>query len=554
VAKEIAVTKRLVVLVALELAVVALLATRFVEDPAGPGGAAAAASPGVGNRPAAPPSAPASDPAGDPASTPPQSATESPASAPERSAASQRSEVAARWVADDPAGILLTGSVRWSDGTPVDGGTVSASRDGDRRDALLIEGTYAFAGLSPGAWQLFAKSRDRAYAATQVVLTDEAAQTHDIVLEPRYAVRVRIVDREGKDGTAALTRKPIEPDRRTVASVFQVRAWSVAGQRDRFPRVLAPTNSNIVNAGDALWEDARHDGYAGTLQFASGPPAHAALLLRHIVLEQQAVVPGQTEVTFVVDPDAIRRLMGSVRLRVVDAETGAPLPAANVQLSLTDSLRLDEDGRIAVDSVLPGLLTCSVSAPGREHFSRPVYVEPGQCSDLGEVCLGPVAPVTLRVLDAGGAPATRASLTWHELKWRTSAPPGPNRRTVQTDGTCSLDRVGRGPIAVIARAPGNLAAIVVFDNPPAQPVELRLGPAGTCHVSRPADASRSFTVTVLDGRRRAIEAHELPPWRRRATITLPLGAYVCEVHDETGQLLQSGTVQFGEEPATLEIR
>src|SRR5690606_24246290 len=130
------------------------------------------------------------------------------------------------------------------------------------------------------------------------------------------ALRVLIVTPDGKDATRALR-----------LSGMRFGDFIVAGQRDRFPERLAPTDHGQVSVGDAKWDREMNpvEGFAGTLRLQSEPPAHVALLQRHLVLEQQLVQPGQSEVKFVVDLDVLVQFAGSAVVRVSDAETGTPI-------------------------------------------------------------------------------------------------------------------------------------------------------------------------------------------------------------------------------------
>jgi len=464
----------------------------------------------------------------------------------------QRTEVVAKWNAEDPVGVLLTGTIRLRDGGPAADVTLSATLDRDRRHASAgKDGSYGLVGLRPGEWQIAVRDQSIADFAETVVLTDEAVQRRDFVVGASFPVRVLIVTPDGKDATSALH----------TAGMYFI-DFQVAGQRDRFPDRLAPTEYSVVFVGDAKWDGEMNpkDGFAGTLHFASPPPAHAALLHRHLVLEQQVVQPGQTELKFVVDVEALKKHTGSATVRVLDDDTGAPLPAASVSLNTSNrggggGKKLDADGRATLEGLSPGLLRCQISAADHETMYTTVRIETGQRLDLGDVRLGAARPLTGKIVDADGKPAG-GNVTWTELKWRTAPTAFSTNRgtTVEADGSFSLWGTGRGRIAVTVRTPEGLIAAGVFDNPPTSPVVLRLAKAAECNVTRPADPTRAFTVTLFDGHRDAIAAHTLPLRTPKYTISLPPGEYAFEVHDEQDRLVKSGALRFGPTPCTLEIR
>lgn len=529
---------RLVVLCVVEVVVAAVLAVQVF------GGRGTAPEP-VGTA-LAPPPVPEQPAAGRAGTLPvPSPAAERTADA----ASVQREHVAAKWRADDPVGVLLMGTLRTVGGMPADA-TLSLVRDQVRKGAsAAADGGYAVAGLSPGEWQVTVRGDAFVQVETTLQLGDAAVQQRDFVLEPSFPVRVVIVTPDGADGTRALR--------------MALSGWSdfhVAGQREPFPERLAPTDYGAVFVGDARWSSEMNprDGAAGTLCLAS-LPAHVALLQRHLVLQQQLVRPGQDEVKFVVDVDALRALAASASVRVLDASTGEPLAKARVALHTSNrggmGNTVDADGRAVVEGLSPGFLQCTIAAPEHETFFHTVRVAPGERLELGDVRLGPAEPLAGTVLGPDGKPAG-ASLRWTELKWRTSPAAFSHNRSAGTeaDGSFKLWGTGRGTIAVQARGSDGLVAAGVFDNPPAEPVVLQLARPSVCTVTRPPDPTRAFTLTLFDARGRAIAGHALEPRATKTTVSLPAGEYTFEVHDEQGRLVQSGSLVFGAEPCVLEVR
>lgn len=462
-------------------------------------------------------------------------------------AATTRSEVAPKWNAGDPVGVLLMGSVRLRDGKPADAWITLSRGTVHERASADVGGSYALLRLTPGEWSVALSGESIVAATESLVLTDDAVQHRDFVVDPSFPVHVSIVTADGDDGTTAL---------RTATS------WNdffVAGQREPFPTRLAPTDYDAVFVGDARWSGERNpkDGFAGTL-YLSSVPAYVALLQRHLVLEQKLVQAGQDTVSFVVDVEDLKKLAGSAAIRVLD-EAGAPLTTARVSLNTSNrgssGQTVDAEGHARLDGLSPGLLRLAVNAPERETMVATVRVESGQHLDLGEVRLGAAIPLTGTMLGADGKPAA-ADLTWTELKWRTAPTAFSTNRTaaVDAEGKFSLWGTGRGAIAVSARTRDGMVAAGVFDNPPPTPIVLRLAKACDCTVTRPADLTRAFTVTLFAAGQRAIAARTLEPRTPKATISLPAGDYPFEVHDDQARVLQSGVLTFGDAPCALEIR
>jgi len=530
------VVQRLAVVCAIEAAIVVVLAVQVF------GGSAAASTT---NRPEQPPAAkPTRDAL--PAATPPSAPPATPPPDPDEPS---RREVAAKFVAGDPIGVMLTGALRFADGRPADA-SLSAALDKDRCDASNAEdGSYAMLGLYPGEWKVTVRGTGVVEQSLSLTITDEAVQHRDFVLEPSFPVKVLIVTPDGADATTALRK-----------ASFHMSDFSVAGQRERFPERFAATDYDMVFVGDAEWRAEMNPkgGFAGTLHLKA-LPAHVALLQRHLVLEQQLVQPGQNEVKFVVDVEAVTKLAASATVRVLDAASGEPLTKARVALGTSNrgggGTPVDVQGRAELTGLSPGLLRCEISAADHETMYTTVKADAGQRLDLGDVRLGPQVKLQGTVLDADGKPAT-ANLQWAELKWRlTPAAFETNRMSrTEADGSFTLWGTGAGAIAVTASdSDGNLAR-GVFDNPPATPIVLRLAKPCECTVTRPPDPTRSFTVTLFDEARRAIAGMTLESRFTKRPIKMPAGRYTFEVHDEQFRLVQSGTLEFAANPCSLEIR
>jgi hypothetical protein len=463
---------------------------------------------------------------------------------------SARQAARAKYQSDDLLGVMLTGTVRWRDGTPVGGASLWAARDKQNvRGEGGPDGAFAMLRLTPGEWQLTVRADGAVDHAQALVVTDDAEQTLDVTLDRSFPVRVLAVTADGKDLTTVL---------RTELGLSD--SLVAAGQSHAFPERFAPTDYGVVFVGDAKWHGEMNpkDGLLGTLRLAAAPPAHVALLLRHVVLDQQRVEPGHGEVRFVVAPDAVKKLLGSATVRVVDATTQQPIAGARVGLATSNRFGggqpVDDDGRARVENLSPGLMRLTIDAKDHEALQTTVRIEPGATLDLGTIALDKALPLAGRVVDAAGKPAT-AEVRWTELKWRTTPTEFVTNRgaRVEADGTFSLWGTGPGRIAVSAHAPDGRVAVGVFDNPPAQPVVLQLQPGCALKITRPKDPSRTFTVTVFGPGRQPVAAITLER-EHPAMLSLPAGRHAFEVHDDTGRLTQSGDVDLGAGGATLEVR
>jgi hypothetical protein len=149
----------------------------------------------------------------------------------------------------------------------------------------------------------------------------------------------------------------------------------------------------------------------GELTIPDLDAAYASLTLRHLVLASERLVPGQGEVRFEVDPAALLALRGTIRLRVVAAEDGSPLPHATASMfGLSGFFRppvaesREPDGTHVLEGLLPGAQLLVVADEGREHRRLKVVVPAGAGLDLGVVELAHEIVLEGRVVDTHGDP------------------------------------------------------------------------------------------------------------------------------------------------------
>jgi len=152
---------RLLVLIVLEFAAVVLLSLRLAAP-------IAEAAPAASTQPAVDAALPSPTAERiDTVAAPPAAAAPAPITP-------QRDEVAAPWQADDPVGVLLTGSVCWTDGTPVAEPNVYLHRDRQYVAVDASAGTFAACGLAPGSWEASVRADNAVDIATTLDLTDAA--------------------------------------------------------------------------------------------------------------------------------------------------------------------------------------------------------------------------------------------------------------------------------------------------------------------------------------------------------------------------------------------
>ena len=553
--------QRWVLLALVELLVIVLLAVQVCgagaaasapATPPHPAPSGASASEDVAaagsDAPLASPSPNRAEPAADAASS--AAATE------RRGAASTtggaRAPLPAEHLAGDSIGILLHGSVRSRYGGAVREPSVLV-RDslGKGRPATVsADGAWALCGLAPGEWSVTVRAEGFATLEAKTVLTAEAVQRLDLVLDPSWAVKVRIETPDGADANGEISR--------LLGLHFGLH---VVGAKDPIPERLATTDYSTVFAGDAKRQRAERgkDGVAGTLELAAAPPAYVAALLRHVVLAQQHVEPGQNEVKLVVDPaEVVAKTSAAVRMRFVDEASGEPIANVHVELRTGSGGgargKSDADGQVTIERALAGLLILEIGARDHEHATTTIRVPPGEPLDLGELRLGKQVALHGRIVDQDGKP-TVGSVQWTELKWRRGPREFVHHRSASSDaeGKFQLAHVGPGSHALTARTPDGRVAQAVVAVPSPEPVVLRLAPPADVVFTRQPDPTQAYTVTLMDAQQRPVEAFRLEPRHVTFPRTLPPGEYGYQVHDDGDRLVRSGTLRLGGEPVRVSV-
>jgi hypothetical protein len=113
------------------------------------------------------------------------------------------------------------------------------------------------------------------------------------------------------------------------------------------------------------------------------------------------------ELVFRLSTDAVRARLGTVRLRLVDEQSGEPLTDGTA--SLTDRQGAGGERRIAADGAVefveqaPGIRELRVRSRDHAVLSRRVRVEPGITLELGDIAVSRLATVAGRVVDENGA-------------------------------------------------------------------------------------------------------------------------------------------------------
>lgn len=462
----------------------------------------------------------------------------------------------------DPLGILVSGTVRSSDGKPIEGASVGWRReDTYRYCSSTAPGSYALTGLLPGEWQLTCRAEGFVPHEATSTLDQRAFQRFDVTLTPAFRVRVKL---QGTDGQPILD----ELEKASMTSLPTVVATEEPLTGD-----LPPTeHSGLSRFGLGEWVNfgglfgrepaLRRQGYYGELRLHRPPPAFVSLLLRNTLLQGQRLEQGQRELVFTLAPADLLAKHGTLQLRLLDGATGAPLVKANVAVRTAQgggrSETTGDDGRVTIPRVLPGLGLMEIQSRDRETLTRYVRVSPGAVSDLGNLTLWPVVKLTGRIVDPAGQAVNGASLQWSEVDGRTFPQPLVDFRSAgaEADGTFQLGGCGRRRYVVSARCQDGRLGFATIDasgGAPA-PVTITVGAPAKVLLRATFPVTLGYSVTVLAADRSPVAVATLGSHSRPGSITLPRGTYTVEIHDLlTDRLVRSQPLQVGAEPQTLDV-
>lgn len=433
----------------------------------------------------------------------------------------------------DDAGQPIASGIAWfyregQDREPL--ATVQARKDGSE---------FAIGGVAPG--RLRYQTRVEGYRVCEGTFEVPAGGgliRQDLVLTATWLLQVKVLTPDGKPLAPALGElAKTRPGMHSVDVGAVVSAEQPVGD---FP----PTPYREIDFGLGRWRSASGieartrggkqapAGVAGTLEIDVKQPVWVSATLRHRVLTSVAVSPGQAEVTLTVDVQQVLRDLGTIRGRVVDAATGAPVTNARVEFSDLQSgsagQPVDGEGRFRIENLRPGLLDVGIRA-GEQSCERDlVLLAPGQDLDLGDVAVAPRRTIEGRGEGLRGK-AEAGSVAWTRL----DAVPHPALRhhtdstRLGKDGTFRLSLL---PGRYLLRASGAGSAIVEIDTRtlPEGPLVLSLQPEGALRFEVRSNG-RNVEVAVTGGGRELFRRALRDGWK--FPVSLPLGDYRVDILD-----------------------
>ena len=429
------------------------------------------------------------------------------------------------------------------------------------------DGSWSISGLESGRWYLSAFARERVAKEAVLDLTPDAPRVRqDFLLEPQPTVKVKLLATDGRPFRKAL---PEQQGNLWLMQMVAVATREPPGER--YEGVIGSLN-NRFGVG-SMWFNGSMgvelpEEYWGVVRLWEDPPLHVSLVLYHDVLETQPVAPGQQEVTFLLDPETIDAHLGGVELALVDADTGAAIVGAMVDLSgrgmASPRPFTDEDGRVRIDGQCPGLYTLWVHAPGKASLRREVDVPRGRVADLGTLALEQGVPIRGRAIDpAGNGVAVEISIC--ALPAPGALPDFGNQRFGgSADGSFEIPLLGPGTWllqvkdSARGRLQGNAAElmapnlIVDTRGGPVEDLLVHLQPVSAVVVRWTGERGDDLRARVFDERgllRQTSGFYSAAPTR----IDLLGGTWRLDVTDGSGRTLATTSFVLGDEPVVLEL-
>jgi RNA polymerase sigma factor (sigma-70 family) len=449
-------------------------------------------------------------------------------------------------------GIVCHGRIVDEQGVAVAGARLALeSSDGALTNVTSDDaGGWSTFGLAPGPYQLDVHAEGYLTRSGTVDVPAARAWRHDVVLIAGAAIPVRFED---PSGAVLATSGAESPTQYLVVG---------ASRAEPGARLLTVGHGLYVNEAAHYRSRASSkppaglgERYDGVLQLTAPTPLWVAAAYRDVVLETRRIDGREQELVFVVDPTRFDELAGTVRVRLVDRDTGAALTdgAALSHPTGGTQVRPTLDGETLVfTSVPPGALQLYRYARSYERFQHTVDVVPGGVTDLGILRIGRAHPLEVRVVDELGAPrAIRISAVRPEL----CAGPGDLDLGIDADtnedGVTWVTWLAPGETLVRAGGHGGLARVALQVDTSRETSVALVVPSGSEVVVRGQQAARGRVYVLNDAAGQVLYGGNSVPTR----CFLAPGAYaLVRLDDERETARQAFTVggvrtvvQIGEE-------
>jgi hypothetical protein len=462
-------------------------------------------------------------------------------------------------------GTVLYGRVTDAAGAAIPEGFLGFTRAGGSAQLASVslsprDTTFAIAGIAPGEATYRSRAAGFRELEGKIVIPEGTPSLrHDIVLQPSWLLSVKILTPEGT---------PLHEALRTLAgkerpNLHRVEVGAVVST-ERPDGDFAVTGLREITAGIGRWRAAHGfeamrsekqapKDVAGVIEIDEPQPLWVSAVMRHRVLASVAVEPGQREVTLTLATDAVLKDLGTIRGRLVDAATRAPITSKprvgfGDQQSGGGGRPIGDDGRFEGTDLRPGLLQIEVLGKDA-HMNQMVRLEPGQVLDLGDV---PVAARrTIQGRCEGMASGGRLGMSTMALDPPAHPAFRHDRGHVQvaSDGSFTM-YVTEGRHRV--RASGAGGAVIDIDTKAVgeQPLVVHLAKEANVRLDVQTKGA-PMELALFDGSGREVYRRDLQHGWKFALPFLP-GTYRVELKDGHGKVT-TRSLTLGEGGADLRV-
>ncbi len=304
----------------------------------------------------------------------------------------------------------------------------------------IPDGTFAFEDMTPGRIQVTCKARDfRSEQRTFTLVAGETEHREDFELDPVWKLDVRVVLSDRRVLAPTESRAVLKNDLHLrVTKDPPPERWSRSWMEAH--RAQGVVDSSL---GDAS------QGTFAVLKIQIEPPIHLSADLAGYVVASARIESQVDAITLELPMERVLALGSSFACRVVDHDTGAPIPGARARmlpvLSGVDlSLVADATGEIRGDVPASEYLL-DVHDASRSTPWQAVELLPGKLTDLGTLALDPNLALDVRFVDATGRPVAAdaaISPTSHgQLEWTVYS--GQRHLRAGPDGRCRVENLAR---------------------------------------------------------------------------------------------------------------
>ncbi len=269
------------------------------------------------------------------------------------------------------------------------------------------DGMFTTEKLAPGRWRIFCNSPRYRWYNEELPIEDWQREiTHDIQLEEKILVRVRFETPEGERVAPMLRSAGLKTFGRLTAIATEARPPARLPATDRD----GPDTYGLGRYHDQNWPGGPEltipGGYDGYLELDDDKPVYVAAILKTAVLATELLESGQRDVVLVVPFETAMASLATLRMRVIDDDTGQPLPDAKISIGNNNlavtGIDVEPDGTYERKALGPGLWGVSVTCEEYEHVQFRLSFAPGQVHDLGDVALERGTRLRGRILGPDG--------------------------------------------------------------------------------------------------------------------------------------------------------